>query len=63
VSLNSYTFIDDLQHATGLAVDRSNIYWTLVFKGIEAIVRANKTETKPEIIVDSGKYVKLIYKF
>jgi len=58
VSFKSYTLFDDLQHATGLAADKLTVYWTLFLEGMEAIVRGNKTGTKPEIIVDSGKYVK-----
>jgi len=60
--LRSSTLIDDLQHVTGLAVDRLTIYWTLYLDGNSAIVRANKSEPNPESIVDSGKYVKLKYK-
>lgn len=55
--LHSFTLIDDLQHVTGLAVDGLTIYWTLYLDGNSAIVRANKSEPKSEIIVDSGKYV------
>jgi len=53
---SSYTLIDKLKQATGLAVDGSNIYWTIIYEGMQAIVRANKNDTKPEIIVTSGKY-------
>lgn len=63
MSLKSYTLFDDLQHATGLAADKFSVYWTLFLEGMEAIVRGNTTGTKPEIIVDSGKYVKKRYKF
>lgn len=52
----SYTLVDKLQQATGLAVDKSSIYWTIIYEGMQAIVRANKNDTKPEIIVTSGKY-------
>lgn len=55
--LRSFTLINDLQHVTGLGVDRSTLYWTLYLDGNSAIVRANKSEPNPEIIVDSGKYV------
>jgi len=61
--LRSFTLINDLQHVTGLAVDKLTLYWTLYLDGNSAIVRANKSEPKPEIIVDSGKYVKLQYTF
>ncbi|XP_025205329.1 vitellogenin receptor [Melanaphis sacchari] len=54
VSLKIYTLFDDLQHATGIAADKFTVYWTLFLEGMEAIVRGNKTGTKPEIIVDSG---------
>lgn len=55
--LRSFTLINDLQHVTGLAVDRLTLYWTLYLDGNSAIVRANKSEPNPEIIVDSGKYI------
>lgn len=61
--LHTSILIDDLQHVTGLAVDRLTVYWTLYLDGNSAIVRANKSEPNPEIIVDSGKYVKLQYNF
>lgn len=55
--LRSFTLINDLQHVTGLAVDKLTLYWTLYLDGNSAIVRANKSEPNPEIIVDSGKYI------
>lgn len=58
MSFKSFTLFDDLQYATGLAADKLTVYWTLFLEGMEAIVRGNKTGTKPEIIVDSGKYIK-----
>lgn len=57
VTHNSYTLVDQLQHATGLAVDGLNIYWTIIYEGMQAIVRANKNDSKPEVIVTSGKYL------
>lgn len=61
MSLNSYTLVDNLQQATGLAIDSLNIYWTLFYEGMEAIVRANKIDKTPEIIVDSGNYFKWFF--
>ncbi|VVC34061.1 Hypothetical protein CINCED_3A006126 [Cinara cedri] len=54
VTHSRYTLVDKLQQATGLAVDGSNIYWTIIYEGLQAIVRANKNNTKPEVIVTSG---------
>lgn len=55
VTHSNYALVDGLQQATGLAVDLSNIYWTIIYKGVQAVVRANKNNTKPEVIVTSGK--------
>lgn len=54
VTRSQYTLIDKLQQATGLAVDGSNIYWTIIYEGLQTIVRANKNNIKPEVIVTSG---------
>lgn len=56
---NSYGLVDQLQQATGLAVDGLNIYWTIIYEGLQAIVRANKNDTKPEIIVTSGNMLNI----
>lgn len=55
---NSYTLVDELKHATGLAIDGLSIYWTIIYEGMQAIVRANKNNTKSDIIVTSGKYIR-----
>lgn len=53
---NSYILADNLQQATGLALDELNMYWTIIYEGIQGIVKANKNDsTTPEIIVTSGK--------
>jgi len=57
VTRRNYTLVDKLQQATGLAVDGLNLYWTIIYEGMQSIVRANKNDTKPEIIVTSGKYI------
>lgn len=57
VNHSNYALVDGLQQATGLAVDISNIYWTIIYKGVQAIVRANKNDSKPEVIVTSGKFI------
>jgi hypothetical protein len=55
---NSHILVDHLQQATGLAVDELNMYWTIIYEGIQGIVKANKNDsTSPEIIVTSGKKV------
>lgn len=59
VTRGSYSLVDELKQATGLAVDEWNIYWTIIYEGSQAIVRANKNDTKPEIIVTSGKFASL----
>ncbi|XP_050441147.1 vitellogenin receptor [Adelges cooleyi] len=47
--------VDKLQHATGVAVDGENLYWTIIYDGSQALVRSNKNEDRrPEIIVTSG---------
>lgn len=57
VTQSNYVVIDKLQQATGIAVDETNIYWTIIYEGMQAIVRANKKNSKPEIIVTSGEYI------
>lgn len=55
---NSHILVDNLQQATGLAIDELNIYWTIIYEGIQSIVQSNKNDTTtPEIIVTSGKKI------
>lgn len=57
VSHGTYILVDQLKQATGLAIDGINIYWTIIYEGMQAIVRAKKIDFIPEIIVSSGKYI------
>lgn len=58
----SSVLVDKLQQATGVAVDDISLYWTIIYDGSQAIVRASKKEDKkPEIIVTSGIVTLFIY--
>lgn len=50
-----YEVATSLPHATGIAYDGINVYWTTIADGEETIVKSNELGGNQRVIVTSGK--------